>query len=481
MSASVRATSTASPAGNAAGDLALLRAAPTRGRAAPSGNGAAQTAPARHPAPGTPGEAQPGGAGDVRGGALAGAPTPTTTTDAGGPAAPARSSTFGETLAASMSASPVSTPANPTTTPARGTKAKPAEKSADAQSASAAQAVAALLLPGSAPAAAAPTTPGTAAGAATQAPSGDAVGAINAETRAADGVPTDPAASDTSAAPAAPAPPEALAATTNSTGAAPDTVARAGQGPSFTAAALLGAKPAPQAPASDRSAPGGESDGESAETTAPVNPATAAPIVPPHAAPLPLVAGHDLSGSQANAQPGPFTDKSADLSAAQAALGGASAAGNAAQPAAAPAPQTTVTVPVHAEVGSGAWAQELGVRLNWMAQAGISSASLRLTPAQLGPVEVKISVHQNTASVWFGAAQPDTRSALEQALPKLREMFSSQGLNLAHTGVSDQSARGAERQAQSATVLAPAALRELNATPVTPAARILKGLVDTYA
>ena len=386
-----------------------------------------------------------------------------------------------------MSASPASTPASPTTTPARGTKAKPAEKSADAQSASAAQAVAALLLPGSA-LSPAPTPPGTAAGAATQAPSGDAVGAISAETSAAGGVPADPGATDTSAASAptapasaAPAPPEALAATTNSTGAAPDTVARAGQGLTFTAAALLGAKPAPQAPASDRSAPGVQSDGENAGTTAPATPAAAAPIVPPHAAPAPLVAGHDSSGSAANAQPNPFADKSADLSAAQAALGSAGAAGNTAQPAAAPAPQATVTVPVHAEVGSGAWAQELGVRLNWMAQAGISSASLKLTPAQLGPVEVKISVHQNTASVWFGAAQPDTRSALEQALPKLREMFSSQGLNLAHTGVSDQSARGAERQAQSATVLAPAALRELNATPVTPAARTLKGLVDTYA
>lgn len=91
---------------------------------------------------------------------------------------------------------------------------------------------------------------------------------------------------------------------------------------------------------------------------------------------------------------------------------------------------------VKSPVGSTAWADELGGKITWMAHQGIESASLRLSPAHLGPVEVRISVQDGGASVWFGAAQADTRAALEQALPRLREMFSTQGLTLADANVS---------------------------------------------
>jgi flagellar hook-length control protein FliK len=152
--------------------------------------------------------------------------------------------------------------------------------------------------------------------------------------------------------------------------------------------------------------------------------------------------------------------------------------GAAAQPSASAAPQpgAPVTAQLHAELGSSGWANELGTRLHWMASQGIGSASLRLTPEQLGPVEVRISVHQNAASVWFSAAQPDTRSALELSLPRLRELFSAQA------GVSDQSARGTQREPQAALPSPHASgARELSVTSVTAAARAHQGLIDTYA
>lgn len=139
------------------------------------------------------------------------------------------------------------------------------------------------------------------------------------------------------------------------------------------------------------------------------------------------------------------------------------------------------TVQVQAPVGSSGWAHEVGMRLHMLAQQGISSASLRLTPAQLGPVEVKISMHENAASVWFGAAQPETRSALESSLPKLRDLFASQGLNLAQAGVSDQSARGARREPQPAVAVAPSLTRAANATHVTSVQPVRQGLLDLYA
>ena len=44
-------------------------------------------------------------------------------------------------------------------------------------------------------------------------------------------------------------------------------------------------------------------------------------------------------------------------------------------------------------------------------------------------------MRDDQASVWFGAANADTRAAIEQALPRLREMFAAQGMSLADAGV----------------------------------------------
>lgn len=137
--------------------------------------------------------------------------------------------------------------------------------------------------------------------------------------------------------------------------------------------------------------------------------------------------------------------------------------------------------PLRSQIGTSAWTDELGARLTLMAHQGLASASLRLTPEHLGPVEVKISVRDSSASVWFGASQADTRAALEQALPRLRELFAAQGMNLTNAGVSGESPRGAPHGPH-ATVAAPGdAAREGAVISVTSATAARQGLIDTYA
>ena len=134
-------------------------------------------------------------------------------------------------------------------------------------------------------------------------------------------------------------------------------------------------------------------------------------------------------------------------------------------------------------VGSSAWNDELGGRLTWMAQQGIESASLQLSPEHLGPVQVSISVHNGQASVWFGAAQADTRSALQQSLPQLRQLFAGQGLTLADAGVSREPPRGQNRQSTprgAAPVGSVGAVSSEGAAGRTMAAGGL-ALLDTYA
>jgi flagellar hook-length control protein FliK len=136
---------------------------------------------------------------------------------------------------------------------------------------------------------------------------------------------------------------------------------------------------------------------------------------------------------------------------------------------------------VKSPVGTSAWTDELGGKITWMARQGIDSASLSLSPEHLGPVEVHISVQDGATSVMFGAAQPDTRSALEQALPRLREMFANQGLMLADAGVSREPPKQQNRSPQIAPVAALSAVPDAGMASVSSAVRIHLGLLDTYA
>jgi flagellar hook-length control protein FliK len=87
------------------------------------------------------------------------------------------------------------------------------------------------------------------------------------------------------------------------------------------------------------------------------------------------------------------------------------------------------------------WADELGNRLASMVRTGESSASLQMTPVDLGPLEVNVAVRDNQATVHFGAANAETRALLEASIPRLREMLASQGFQLMDSSVSHGFAR----------------------------------------
>jgi hypothetical protein len=134
---------------------------------------------------------------------------------------------------------------------------------------------------------------------------------------------------------------------------------------------------------------------------------------------------------------------------------------------------------IHVPVGNAQWADELGARLTTMTEQGRHAASLRLSPEHLGPLEVRISIRDDQASVWFGAAHADTRAAIEHALPRLREMFEAQGMSLADAGVFHEAPREQAERAQGRVSLhgdagSPEAL-------AAASVRLSIGLVDAYA
>lgn len=106
-------------------------------------------------------------------------------------------------------------------------------------------------------------------------------------------------------------------------------------------------------------------------------------------------------------------------------------------PAAASAP-VAVTTPM----GSSAWAGDFAQQVTWMATGKQEqTASLHLNPPNLGPLEVVVKISDSQATVLFTSPHGAVREAIENAMPKLRELMADNGITLGNTSVSDQSPR----------------------------------------
>lgn len=98
-----------------------------------------------------------------------------------------------------------------------------------------------------------------------------------------------------------------------------------------------------------------------------------------------------------------------------------------------------------ARVGTPAWDNQVGQKIVWMVAGGDQSAELTLNPPDLGPMQVVLNVSGDQASVTFTASQLEVRQALENALPRLREMMGESGITLGDASVN---AGRDQRQAQ---------------------------------
>lgn len=87
------------------------------------------------------------------------------------------------------------------------------------------------------------------------------------------------------------------------------------------------------------------------------------------------------------------------------------------------------------------WDHEFSQKITWLATQRDQSAELHLNPPQLGPLDVVIKVSADQATALFTSPHAAVREAIEQALPKLREMLADNGIMLGNATVSDQASR----------------------------------------
>jgi flagellar hook-length control protein FliK len=77
---------------------------------------------------------------------------------------------------------------------------------------------------------------------------------------------------------------------------------------------------------------------------------------------------------------------------------------------------------------------------------GDSLTVVRLSPEHLGDLEIGVTMKDGEVDVSFAASVAETRAALEQALPKLRELLGQSGLELSNASVFSNLSSGSERR-----------------------------------
>ncbi|MBI5437872.1 MAG: flagellar hook-length control protein FliK [Nitrosomonadales bacterium] len=147
---------------------------------------------------------------------------------------------------------------------------------------------------------------------------------------------------------------------------------------------------------------------------------------------------------------------------------------------------------ISSPLGSSGWAEEFSQKITWMGTQQNQVAELHLNPPNLGPLDVVLKISDNQATALFTSPHSAVRDAIENALPRLREMLADNGIMLGNTMVSDQSPRdrnadGLMDHGAGASARREASGNALEATGLllttaqTMPVRRHNGMVDTFA
>lgn len=113
---------------------------------------------------------------------------------------------------------------------------------------------------------------------------------------------------------------------------------------------------------------------------------------------------------------------------------------------AATATQAPPPAALTAQVGSSAWANQLQQNVLQMVMHNQNEMTLRLHPAELGPLQVQLRLDDQAAQLNILTHSNQVRGALEQALPMLRDALANQGIQLGDSQVNDNAQQFAQQQ-----------------------------------
>jgi flagellar hook-length control protein FliK len=82
--------------------------------------------------------------------------------------------------------------------------------------------------------------------------------------------------------------------------------------------------------------------------------------------------------------------------------------------------------------------QQLAEKVRWMVNTKNLVAEIRLDPAELGSVNVKVALSGESVTVNFVVQSQQARDAVDNATPKLREMLAEKGIELGQSSVNQE-------------------------------------------
>ena len=109
-------------------------------------------------------------------------------------------------------------------------------------------------------------------------------------------------------------------------------------------------------------------------------------------------------------------------------------------------PQTTSSLPSLVTITPNAlldpsWSDAFGQRIALLAQQGTQTATLQMNPSDLGPIQVRISLNEQSAKVEFNTLQQTTSDLITAAMPRLAAAMEQQGMRLDDSRVNLMSQR----------------------------------------
>ena len=89
-------------------------------------------------------------------------------------------------------------------------------------------------------------------------------------------------------------------------------------------------------------------------------------------------------------------------------------------------------------VGGEDFDDAMSARIGWLADQKIGHATIKVTPHDLGQIEVRLQMDGDKVHASFSSAHAEVRHALESSIPRLREMLNEQGFQLGNADVGHQ-------------------------------------------
>lgn len=136
-------------------------------------------------------------------------------------------------------------------------------------------------------------------------------------------------------------------------------------------------------------------------------------------------------------------------------------------------------------LGQEGFDEAISARIGWLADQKIGHAHIRISPDDMGTIDVRLQMDGDRIHATFASPHVDVRQALESSLPRLRELLGEQGFQLAHADVGQHAGEGGS-DPRNGDPAAMGGHRDGEPTRVettVTAAQLIRqrGLLDTYA